>query len=218
MLKNYKKKLDEIVLNMNDVGSDLLKANKLILDSLDDCDIEKFKKAKEYTRSVASKVNNIDNHIVSILALHKPEAKDLRWLTSALKITNELMSISIKTKYFIEDFSAICEELNTKEIVKYAIPMQKATVKALKYAIEMISIDNIEDIQDNYTKVLVSKNKTDDIYEMIESNLKKDAKEIKKFTKYYKMIQALRNSEKIADRAMSIATLLTYAHSGGEIH
>ena len=96
--------------------------------------------------------------------------------------------------------------------------MQRSTVKALKYAIKMIELEDVEDIQDYYTKVLVSKSKTDDIYEMIESNLKKDTKEIKDFSKYYKMLQVLRNSEKIADRAMSIATLLTYAKNGGEIH
>ena len=46
----------------------------------------------------------------------------------------------------------------------------------------------------------------------------KEAKEIELFDKYHKMLGALRKSEKIADRAMSIASLLLYAKNGGEIH
>ena len=218
MLQIYKNKILKINSDILEIGNDLIKANQLILEALDGCKVDKFTEAKTYNKNIASKINNIDNEIVSILALHSPEASDLRTLISYLKITNELLSISIKTKNFRKEFNKICDQLKLKSIIDYSIPMQRSTVKALKYAIKMIELEYTEDIQDYYTKVLVSKSKTDDIYEMIENNLKKDTKEIKEFAKYYKMLQALRNSEKISDRAMSIATLLTYARNGGEIH
>jgi len=218
MLVNYEEKLKEIKQSITDIGDGLVEANKLILDALEGCDNEKFTEAKSFIKNVSKKTNDIDNAIIKTLALHAPEAKDLRNMVSYLKITNELLRASTNTRGFIKGFIDVCSSVNIKTINEYAIPMQRSTVESLKFTVQMINIDCIDEIQECFNKVLIAENKTDDLYDMIENSLLKEAKDIEDFDKYHKMLSALRKSEKIADRAMSIAALLLYAKNGGEIH
>ena len=218
MLANYEEKLNEIKQSIINIGDGLVKANQLILDALEGCDNDKFNEAKTFIKNVSKKTNDIDNSIITTLALHAPEAKDLRNMVSYLKITNELLRAATNTRGFIKGFIDVCSEVNIKTINEYAIPMQRSTVESLKFTVQMINIDCIDEIQECFNKVLIAENKTDDLYEMIENSLLKEAKGIEDFDKYHKMLSALRKSEKIADRAMSIAALLLYAKNGGEIH
>jgi len=218
MLVNYEEKLNEIKDDITSIGNKLVEANTLILEALQGCDNEKFTEAKGLIKNISSKTNSIDNTIITTLALHSPEARDLRNMVSYLKITNELLRASTNTRAFIKGFLDVCSEVTLETINQYAIPMQKATVDSLKHTIAMISIDCIDEIQESFEKVLIAENKTDDLFDMIEKSLLKESKEIADFDKYHKMLSALRKSEKIADRAMSIASLLLYANNGGEIH
>ena len=218
MLANYEEKLNEIKQSVTDIGNGLVEANQLILEALEGCEQEKFNEAKTYIKNVSQKTNDIDNTIITTLALHSPEARDLRNMVSYLKITNELLRASTNTRGFIKGFIDVCSEVNIKTINEYAIPMQRSTVESLKFTIAMINIDCVDEVQECFNKVLIAENKTDDLYDMIENSLLKETKEIGDFDKYHKMLGALRKSEKIADRAMSIASLLLYANNGGEIH
>ena len=218
MLSNYEEKLSEIKQSITDIGSGLVTANQIILDAIKDCETKKFNDAKYYIKNVSKKTNDIDNNIITTLALHSPEAKDLRTMVSYLKITNELLRAATNTRGFIKGFIDVCSQVDIKTINEYAIPMQKSTVESLAHSVHMINIDCIDEIQECFNKVLIAENKTDDLYDMIESNLLKHTKGIKAFNDYHKMLSTLRKSEKIADRAMSIASLLLYANNGGEIH
>ncbi|MGB3751670.1 MAG: PhoU domain-containing protein [Arcobacteraceae bacterium] len=218
MLVNYEEKLNEIKDDITAIGTKLVEANTLILEALQGCDNEKFTEAKNLIKNISAKTSAIDNNIITTLALHSPEARDLRNMVSYLKITNELLRASTNTRAFIKGFLDVCSEVTLETINEYAIPMQKATVDSLKYTVAMISIDCVDEIQESFEKVLIAENKTDDLFDMIEKSLLKESKEIADFDKYHKMLSALRKSEKIADRAMSIASLLLYANNGGEIH
>ncbi len=218
MLANYEEKLNEIKQSITNIGNGLVEANILILDALEGCDNEKFNEAKTHIKNISNKTNDIDNNIITTLALHAPEAKDLRTMVSYLKITNELLRASTNTRGFIKGFIDVCSEVNIKTINEYAIPMQKQTVESLKFTVQMINIDCVDETQECFNKVLIAEHKTDDLYDMVENSLLKESKKIGDFDKYHRMLSALRKSEKIADRAMSIASLLLYAKNGGEIH
>jgi len=109
-------------------------------------------------------------------------------------------------------------ELDKEIINDYAIPMQKATIEALKHTVEMININDIDEVQDLYSKVLIAENKSDDLYDMIETSILSKMDSMQNYKTINKMLSSLRKSEKIADRALSIASLLLYASIGGEIH
>jgi phosphate transport system protein len=218
MLVNYKEKLDETKKSIKEIGNSLIEANTIITDALKDCKAEKFNDAKLAIKNISNKTNEIDNDIITTLALHSPEARDLRTMVSYLKITNELVRACSNTRSFIKGFQEVCQKVDIKTIKEYAIPMQKATVEALVHTVAMIDVDCVDEIQECFNKVLIAENKTDDLYEMIENAIIKQADKSDNFSRYHQMLSSLRKSEKVADRAISIASLLLFANNGGEIH
>jgi len=218
MLPKYKEKLDEIKNAVLDIARGLSKSNELILEAMEGCDEEIFSNARDFIRNVGEKATSIDNDIVKTLALYSPEAKDLRLLVAYLKVTNELVRASSNTRSYIKGFTLTCKELDKDIVKEYAIPMQKATVEALKYMVDMIDNNDSDEVQELFSKVLISENKSDDLYDMIETSVLSNEENKIDFKTTNKMLSSLRKSEKIADRSLSIASLLLYASIGGEIN
>ncbi len=218
MLKNYIDKMNEISSSLETLGNGLLEANKLLLSALSDCDDEKLKEAKKHINNISIKTDDIDNQVITILALHQPEAKDLRTMVAYLKITNELMRACINTRAFIKGFQDVCKDIDLEKINEYTLPMQKATVMAIESAVSMLSIECKDDLQETFNQVLIHESKTDDLYNMLEQSLLKQSEEIGDFTSYHDILSSLRKSEKIADRALGMASLMMYAKVGGEFH
>ena len=218
MLQTFKANLDEIRQKITIIGEDLVKSNELILEALQSCDEKKFNEARNCIKNITSKTDEIDNAIIKILALYTPEARDLRQVVAYFKITNELSRACSNTRSFIRGFTDVCKDLDVKEINEYAILMQISTVKAIRTTIKMINVDDADELQEMYEEVLIEENKADDLYEMIERKLVEQAEGSSTFEKYHKMLRALRKSEKIANRAISVANLLVYVKLGGHLH
>jgi len=219
MLPTFQTNLREVREKIIAIGEDLVKSNELILEALKDCDAEKFSKARNYIKNITSRTDEIDNAIIKILALYTPEARDLRQVVAYFKITNEIARACSNTRSFIRGFTDVCGELDVDTINEYALPMQASTVKAIKTSIAMISVDDADELQEMYEDVLIEENKADDLYEMIERKLVSQAENsAKSFETYHKMLRALRKSEKIAGRAISVANLLVYIKMGGHLH
>jgi len=193
----------------------LVKANELILEAIKECKVEKFDEAKATIKNVNSKADEIDNSIIRTLALCSPGARDLRELVAYLKMTNELSRATSSTRGFIRGFVDVCKDLDKNILNEYVLPMQESTLKALKSVDSMIDIDDEDEIRDVYNDVLIQESKTDDLYEMLERTLSKQKDNIEKTRK---VLKALRKSDKIASRSISIANLFVYAKVGGSLH
>ncbi len=218
MLQTFKTSVNEVQEKITNIGNDLVAANEIIVDAIANCDVEKFNEARGHIKNVSSKTNEIDNLIIKILALYTPEAKDLRQVVAYFKITNELSRACANTRSFIRGFTDICTDLEEETISEYAIPMQNSTIRAVKTAVSMISCVDSDELRERYEEVLIEENKTDDLYSMIEKNLIQKAETSSgEFEKYHRMLRALRKSEKIAGRAISMANLLLYANVGGSL-
>ncbi len=218
MLSKYEEKLISIRGSVVDIINGLISANKTILEALEDCDSEKFELSKSFIKNVSNKTEEIDRAIITTFALHTPEARDLRELVAFLKITNELVRASSNTRSFVKGFQDVCGEVDMKMINEYALPMQSSTVDSLVFTAQMLTLDCVDEIQESFNKALIAENKTDDLYEMLEADVLKQSSSETEFVKYHSMLSALRKSEKVADRALSIASLLLYARNGGQIH
>jgi phosphate transport system protein len=218
MLPTFRTNLEDIKNKIMNIGESLVDANSIILDALKDCDVDKFAQARDHIKNITAKTDEIDNAIIKVLALYTPEAKDLRQVVAYFKITNELSRACSNTRSFIRGFTDVCDDLDVTAINEYALPMQSSTVKAIKTTIEMMKIDDVDEIQEMYEEALIEENKADDLYEMIERRLVEEAESVNSFEKYHKMLKALRKSEKIAGRAISVANLLVYIKIGGSIH
>jgi phosphate transport system protein len=221
MLSNFQTSLQDIKTKIINIGEGLLEANKLILEALHDCDTQRFTDAKAYIKNVGAKTDDIDNCIIKVLALYTPEAKDLREVVAYMKITNELARACTNTRSFIRGFTDVCADVDVETIKEYALPMQAATVEAIKLSLAMVDCEDVDEVQELYNDVLIEDNKTDDLYEMVERNLfllaedSNTSPEYQSFEKLHKMLRALRKSGKISARAISIANLLVYAKVGG---
>ena len=219
MLKPYEIKLQSIKEEILNIGVDVIDSLELSLKALKDGNIDDLKNVDITEKKLLIKSNEIDNIIVTTLALYSPEAKDLRQLVSFLKITNELVRTGANAKDFAKQFKkSFSEDLNTGTILEYAIPLLKSALLALQTSISIIDETNTKHIEEKYHRVIVEESKTDDLYLMIEKNiLKLIAKNLDLSKEYFDILSSLRRLEKIADRAVSIANVLQFAQVGGDI-
>ena len=219
MLKPYEIKLNNIKEEISKIGVDVIEALEICLRALEERKIEDLSNVSITEKKLLARSNEIDNIIVTTLALYTPEAKDLRQLVSFLKITNELVRTGSNAKDFAKMFKkAYSSDLDTTMILEYANPLLKSALLSLKTSISIIDETNASQIEEKYQRVVVEESKTDDLYLMIEKNiLKLITKNLDLSKEYFDILSSLRRLEKIADRAVSIAKLLQFAQVGGDI-
>ena len=214
MLSNYVKQREEIKSELKAIFNNLVKAHEILNISIKECDVEKFQEAKTYTMNMSNKINEIENYIIKFLALYSPEARELRRFVAYLKITGELLRMNSNTKTFIIGCIDIKGSVDNNLIENYLLPLHTSTLKALVMTKEMIDIDEEDELQDMFNKIIVEEHKTDDLYDLIEEQvfaLNIDYKSINYILKTFRKI------EKIADRTIEIANLLQYYKVGGKL-
>ena len=219
MLKPYEQNVAIIRAEITSIGKAVLKANKESLEAMKSDDAHRMKDVNISVKKLSQKSNEIDNLIVKTLALYSPEARDLREMVAFLKITNELVRAGSNTKTFLKTFKqSFNDDINTKAILEYAIPLQKASTLALEITVSMIENYDEKTIEENYNRVLVEESKIEDLYSMVEKNiLKMITKHLELSKDYFDLLSSFRRLEKIAGRSASIANLLHFAQVGGEI-
>ncbi len=219
MLKVYEEKLKLIQDDILEIGHEVLETMEFCLRALQENHICDLGSVDLSEKKILAKSNDIDNNIVTTLALYSPEAKDLRHLVSYLKLTNELVRTGANAKDFAKKFKkSFTDDLNTNMILEYTIPLLKSALLSLKTALSIVDEEDQNHIQEKYRRVVVEESKTDDIFSMIEKNiLKLISQNLDLSKEYFDMLKALRRLEKIADRSVSIANLLQFAQVGGDI-
>ena len=219
MLKPYEEKLKLIKSEVEKLGLDVVEALEVCLKALNERKIENLKNVEVSEKKFLVKSNEIDNLIITTLALYTPEARDLRRMVAFLKITNEIVRTAANTKDFAKMFRrSYSEELNTNTILEYTIPLLKSALLSTKTAISIIDEQEYSKVEEKYQRVIVEESKTDDLYLMIEKNiLKLITQKLDLSKEYFDLLSSLRRLEKIADRSVSIASLLQFAKLGGDI-
>jgi len=219
MLKTYEEKRNLIKDEVLTIATNVTDALESALKALKNGEISSLKEIDLSVKKLSNKSNEIDNMIVTTLALYSPEAKDLREMVSYLKITNELIRAGANTKGFIKIFrKAFSDDLNTNSILEFAIPLLKSSHLALQTTVNMLDETSINHIEEKYNRVIVEESKADDLYAMVEKNiLKQISKNLELSKEYFDILSSLRKLERTADRASSIANLLLFAYVGGDI-
>ncbi|MGJ0339180.1 phosphate signaling complex PhoU family protein [Aliarcobacter cryaerophilus] len=219
MLKPYEEKLKLIKSEVEKLGLDIVEALEVCLKALNERKIENLKNVEISEKKFLVKSNEIDNLIITTLALYTPEARDLRRMVAFLKITNEIVRTAANTKDFAKMFRrSYSEDLNTNTILEYTIPLLKSALLSTKTAISIIDEQEHSKVEEKYQRVIVEESKTDDLYLMIEKNiLKLITQKLDLSKEYFDLLSSLRRLEKIADRSVSIASLLQFAKLGGDI-
>ena len=218
MLDNYVEAVKKVKNSIKEIINNILEANKVFLDAaVKECNQEEFDKAKSHLKNISSKIDDIDNSIIKVLALYSPEAKDLREVVAYFKIDNELLRAASNSRTLIRGFKENCSFVEKEVINEYLVPLQTSTLKALDMTLKMIESDDVDELKDIYHLMIVEEDKTDELYLMLEKNIIQKIKEGDDFVKIHKILRAFRRSEKIADRTISIANLLLYIQDGGKL-
>lgn len=219
MLRKYDEKVIEVRDALISIGETVVDSLGDALTFIKDDNISSLKDISVSFKTLDSKSSEIDNKIITTLALYSPEATDLREMVAYLKCTNELMRSAKNVKEFLKLFrKAYSDDLNTKMINEYTIPLLKSAKLSLETSVSMIDDRNKEHIEEKYQRVQIEEIKTDDLYEMVEKNiLKIMSKNLELSKEYFDILSSLRRLERTSDRAVSLANLLQFAEIGGEL-
>lgn len=220
MLPNYEYKLAEIREHIHAVFQDTIVISTELMEAFDKNENHFFATACSKNKELINITDTIDTKIIQTIALFTPEANELRGLIVYLKMTNEIDRI-------INSFAKYCKNFDTKVTERYDLSQLNNSVLQLHKTILIILqhlalffSDNDEcDANDIYRKVLIEESINDDIFDIIEKDLLLSIlNDSENASDYIKILSTLRNLERIADRGVSIASLLLYAQEGGEFH
>ncbi|CAA6814701.1 MAG: Phosphate transport system regulatory protein PhoU [uncultured Sulfurovum sp.] len=221
MLSKNAERLEEVRERTIEILEDLTISQKLALQALEECDSKSFEQVKVPLKTINKKANEIDNLILTVCALYSPEAGDLRELIAFLKITSALQRIATNEKNYMKNM-AICNpesDDEIKRVIKESLSINRCTIKALEYTIEMIHETEDEDkLNELAARINVEYSKTDDIYSMIEKDLlQKMHKDHQVNEDYINLMKYIRKNLKIIDRLEDIVSRLIFARIGGKL-
>ncbi len=221
MLTKNEEKLIEVREKTIAILEDLTISQKLALQALEECDSKSFDQVKVPLKAIGKKVTEIDNLILTIFALYTPEAKDLREMVAFLKITSSLQRIATNEKNYIKNMDVCNPETDPeiKRIIKESLNINRCTIRALEYSIEMVKeTEDMDRLKELNAKIDVEYSKTDDIYAMIE----KDVLQVMHTSHTMNednvnILKYIRKNLKIVDRLEDIASRLMFARIGGTL-
>jgi phosphate transport system protein len=221
MLTKNEEKLAEVRERTVAILNDLTISQKLALQALETCDTESFDQVKIPLKMINKNVEDIDNLILTVFALYTPEAKDLREMVAFLKITSSLQRIATNEKNYMKNM-AICNpdsDEDVKRVIKESLSINRCTIKALEYTMEMIrETDDADKIKELAARIDVEYSKTDDIYSMIEKDVLQMMHQNHKLNEeYINLLKYIRKNLKIVDRLEDISARLLFARIGGRL-
>jgi len=152
----------------------------------------------------------IDEECIRLLALHQPAARDLRLVTTAMKISTELERISDLAENISERAIELNEEPQLKPYID--IPMMGKMARAMVKE----SIDGfVKDDSTIATKVLTNDDFVDDLMEQIFRELLSFMiEDTRTITRAIRLSFIAKYLERIADHATNIAELVVYLVEG----
>jgi phosphate transport system protein len=219
MLPNYEEKLNLIQEATSKLVGDIIIANENALDGFVNMKLDRLDNVKLILKNLDQGANDIDNEIITTIALFGPEANNLRELIAFLKVTNEIVRVSDNTKSYAKNMKQhLQSDMDFSPIREYAVPLHKTAVHSLQLSSECFHTDDSDEMQDNYRRVCVEESKTDDLYSILEKNILANACKEQEFSAdYIRTLSTMRKLERIADRAVNISKLMLFAKNGGKI-
>ncbi|MEA3491593.1 MAG: hypothetical protein U9R27_06800 [Campylobacterota bacterium] len=218
MLHKNEEKIQEVRDITTEVMSDMLITQKLTLQALEDCDGKSYSQAKFPLKGITSRIDEIDQLIITIFTRYSPEARDLREMVAFLKITYSLQRIVANEKSYIKNMD-ICSpesDADIRDIIAESLAINKCTIKAIEYTMEMVNgTEDIDRLKDLSSKISVEASKTDDIYSLLEKDMLQSMnKEHMLKEEYVNLLRYIRKNLKIIYRLEDIAEKLLFAKIG----
>ncbi len=204
-----------------DLVENLQNANKLAIDAVKNWNAQELEEARKSIKDFKTITEKVDNDVVVIFAKYTPSAKDLRELVSYFKITSALNRIQNNTNSYLKNMQTVIMEDNkdTREFVDDSLRINKCTLDAFEYTIEMLNtFDDDDKIKKLNSKITVEQSKTEDIYSLLEKEIVQKMSDADvNVQEYFNLLKYFRKNLKIVDRLETIAQRVIFARMGGKL-
>ncbi len=212
MAKCCSNEIKEIKKDLKNVLKILINNNKSIKELINDCNDENIKKTKKQLNkhSISELSQTLDKNILKAISCEETRKKDINKLVSYLKATSEIVKIALNTRIVVNKLENSCSILEDKSIKKFSAGIYSQIIKILENSYDIIEFDNDDDISDTYNEIILLEDKIDNIYDSINRYIisKNDTS-----LDVEKILTALRESEKVANRAAGIASIIRYPYT-----
>jgi phosphate transport system protein len=118
-----------------------------------------------------NRIDEIDNIIVSVLALYQPEARDLRTMVSCLKATNEIDKLFNLSRSQVKEFKRLPEDLIDGFSREFLIPMQRQVTEGISAAFQILGQQDAEQVQALTETAAMAESQNGDIYKLVEKSV-----------------------------------------------
>ena len=210
MREKFDKQLSELKSELNHMGSIVEQAIEMAISALVTQDVEKARKTMQLTEEIVHKERAIEGTCFHLLAMQQPVAKDLRMISSAMKMVTDIerigvqaadiaeISIMMADKTYIKKLEHL-QEMAKETIIMVIKSLEAFVVMDKKLAIEVIASDDIVDNLFNTVK--------NELIRLIHENPEngEQATDLLMVAKY---------SERIGDHAVNIAEWVIFSISG----
>lgn len=210
MRSRFDKELDNLNEALIEMGNLVEASIKAAVTALIEQDIELAKRVVEGDKEIDQKEQDIESLCLKLLLQQQPVAKDLRLISSALKMITDMERIGDQAQDISEITIRLHGQKHIKELVH--IPqMSQETVKMVKGSIDAFVNKDLDLVE----KVIINDDKVDDLFNIIKDEL---IEIIRKNTdndeQAVDLLMVAKYLERIGDHAENIAEWVYFAIEG----
>ncbi|RDY20416.1 phosphate signaling complex protein PhoU [Criibacterium bergeronii] len=210
MRKTFDAQLEDLNVLLIEMGAQIELALKGCIEALIDRDAEKAKEVVEIEKLTDMKEREIEDHCYRLILQQQPVARDLRTISSALKIITDMERIGDQAA----DIATLTLKTKSKMIDKDFADLKKMAEETSKMI--TAAIDSF--VQKNEEKartVIDNDDIVDNLFELVREDtvkyIQSDKAKAEKALNYFMIAKYL---ERIGDHATNIAEWVIYAITG----
>lgn len=210
---HYEKELQEIKNDLIYLGALTEKAIQLAMDSLTERNSDFARKVIAEDDEIDKRDSQLEEKCIRILALRQPTAIDLRFITTAIKITGHLERIGDMAVNIAEKAIELNELSRLKPYVD--LPRMASLVnEMIRNSLDAFINENLELTQKVHEHEQVVDDLNEQIFRELLTFMLDDSKTIQRAIY---IMQVSKNLERIADHAKGIADMVIYMITGKSV-
>ncbi|NLY77646.1 MAG: phosphate signaling complex protein PhoU [Tissierellia bacterium] len=210
MRSGFDRELDLLNDMLIEMGNLIESSINAAVSALKEQNVELAKRVIEADNEIDDMEKEIEERCLKLLLRQQPVAKDLRFISSALKMITDMERIGDQAADISEITIMMAGEPYIKDIVH--IPqMAEITIKMVKYSIDSFVKRDIDLVK----KVIHMDDQVDDLFDIIKNELVDIVREnIEHKEQVVDLLMIAKYFERIGDHAQNIAEWVYYAITG----
>lgn len=210
MRSRFDKELDLLNKELIEMGNLIESSIKAAITALNEQNIELAKRVIENDKEIDNMERTIEQRCLRLLIQHQPVAKDLRFISAALKMITDMERIGDQAADISEISIRLAEETYLKELIH--IPqMAEATIKMVKNSIDSFVNRDIILVK----KVIAYDDIVDELFDIIKNELVElIIQDINYKEQSIDFLMIAKYLERIGDHAQNIAEWVYFAITG----